>query len=117
MSVAIEGEKDARSSDLCRTEPRIGTISQQRALDNFPVMATVIGDGNLIGAIMASVASIISNLGANAQKRSHDVNAEKPEGEQVAYICRPFWWCGMSGVVGGTKKPHAIPLRRTYRVP
>jgi len=58
-------------------------------------------DGNLIGAIMASVASIISNLGANAQKRSHDLNAEKSEEDQIAYICRPFWWCGMVGVIGG----------------
>jgi len=62
----------------------------------------VINAGNLLGGGLVTLASVMSNVGANAQKRSHDQDAEKPEAERIPYIFRWFWWLGMVGVIGGS---------------
>ena len=58
-------------------------------------------DRNAWGIVLAIVSAIISNLGTNAQKRSHLMEEELPTPEQRVYWKRPFWWIGMMGVVGG----------------
>jgi hypothetical protein len=57
--------------------------------------------GNTLGLGLAIASAILSNLGTNAQKRSHLMEELLPASEQRAYWLRPFWWVGMSGVVGG----------------
>ena len=64
----------------------------------------VINAGNLLGGGLVTLASVMSNVGANAQKRSHDQDAEKPEAERTPYIFRWFWWLGMVGVIGGQSR-------------
>lgn len=59
-------------------------------------------DGNLVGGGLVVAASIVSNLGTNVQKRSHDLEAERPEAEQRGYVQRKLWWLGMGGVIFGS---------------
>ena len=37
-----------------------------------------LSQGNMIGAVVAVVAAIISNIGTNLQKKSHTANQAKP---------------------------------------
>ncbi|EQC34344.1 hypothetical protein SDRG_08116 [Saprolegnia diclina VS20] len=57
---------------------------------------------DFVGAIMAVVASVISNLGVNVQKYSHATEALRPEASQRAYIHRPVWWLGLLMVIAGS---------------
>jgi hypothetical protein len=58
-------------------------------------------ESNTMGAIIAVVASIISILGTNVQKRSHNLNDALPACDQRPYTMRPFWWLGLLGVILG----------------
>ncbi|OQR82593.1 hypothetical protein ACHHYP_15751 [Achlya hypogyna] len=60
------------------------------------------GHQDFVGAIMAVVASVISNLGVNVQKYSHATEALRPEVAQRAYIHRPVWWVGLLMVIAGS---------------
>ncbi|KAI9920877.1 hypothetical protein PsorP6_001754 [Peronosclerospora sorghi] len=54
------------------------------------------------GALLAIVASIVSNLGVNIQKYSHLREASKPVRERQRYFRRPVWWLGTAFVVLGS---------------
>ena len=56
---------------------------------------------NLVGSILVISASIVSNVAANVQKRSHNIEQLRPEEEQRPYVRRKLWWLGMAGVVVG----------------
>ncbi|OQR93183.1 hypothetical protein THRCLA_08506 [Thraustotheca clavata] len=58
--------------------------------------------GDFVGAILAVVASVVSNLGVNVQKYSHASEQRKPQEEQRAYIHRPVWWIGLLMVIAGS---------------
>ena len=51
-------------------------------------------DTNAVGATIAFLASILSNMGTNPQRAAHMKNDSLPVEEQRAYIYQPFWWCG-----------------------
>jgi len=68
-------------------------------MSNMNIMATHL---DFVGAIMAVVASVVSNLGVNVQKYSHAFEQLKPENEQRAYIKRPVWWLGLLMVIAGS---------------
>lgn len=54
------------------------------------------------GAALAVLASVVSNVGVNVQKLSHDREAARPVSVQRAYVQRPMWWLGLSLVVFGS---------------
>lgn len=55
------------------------------------------------GAVLAVVASVISNLGVNVQKYSHAAEARvTPARDQRPYVRRPLWWLGLALVVFGS---------------
>ena len=55
-----------------------------------------------IGALIAVLASIVSNVGVNVQKQAHVLLSTRPAGERVPYTRMPLWWMGMACVVGGS---------------
>ena len=61
-----------------------------------------ISGGNAIGGIIAVIASAISNVGTNMQKKSHNTERARPASEQRSYYLRPQWWMGFALVVLGS---------------
>lgn len=55
-----------------------------------------------IGALIAVLASVVSNVGVNVQKQAHVVLSTRPADERVPYTRMPLWWMGMACVVGGS---------------
>ena len=55
----------------------------------------------MIGAVVAVVAAIISNIGTNLQKKSHTANQAKPRDQQLPATQRLDWWLGFGGVLFG----------------
>eukprot|EP00937_MAST-01D_sp_MAST-1D-sp2_P000369 g369.t1 len=55
-----------------------------------------------VGALIAVLASVLSNVGVNVQKHAHLINSGRPEEQRVPYTRMPVWWFGMAGVVGGS---------------
>jgi len=47
-----------------------------------------------IGAILAIVAAVISNIGTNVQKHSHTADEEAGKDDHVPYFKRVSWWTG-----------------------
>ena len=60
-----------------------------------------LSQGNMIGAVVAVVAAIISNIGTNLQKKSHTANQAKPRDQQLPATQRLDWWLGFGGVLFG----------------
>jgi hypothetical protein len=58
-------------------------------------------NGNIVGAIISIIGSIVGNIGMNTQKQAHKNNMAQPEDKQVAYTKLPLWWLGMFGVIAG----------------
>ena len=58
--------------------------------------------GETFGAVLAVVASVVSNLGVNIQKFSHAQDSQLPDVDQRPYIQRPLWWIGLSFVIFGS---------------
>ena len=57
--------------------------------------------GNGLGAVLAIVAAIVSNVGTNMQKSSH--NAASQAGTALGkFWRRPLWWAGMLLVIAGS---------------
>jgi hypothetical protein len=56
---------------------------------------------NTIGAAIAVIASAISILGTNTQKRSHNNELLLPQHLRKPYTSRALWWLGLSGVIVG----------------
>lgn len=52
-----------------------------------------------VGGLIAVVASVLSCVGANAQKKVHTRELRLHESARKHYIRRPFWWVGLGGVV------------------
>ena len=65
-------------------------------------VADWISGGNAIGGIIAVIASAISNIGTNMQKKSHNTERARPSAEQRSYYMRPQWWIGFALVVLGS---------------
>ena len=57
--------------------------------------------GNLWGGILVVSASVVSNVSANIQKRSHNMEELRPVAERRGYARRKLWWIGMLGVICG----------------
>lgn len=56
-----------------------------------------------IGALLAISSAVISNLGVNVQKKSHNNHRVEEENENnTAYLTRPLWWLGLSLVIFGS---------------
>lgn len=55
-----------------------------------------------IGAALAVVSSVVSNLGVNIQKYSHNENELKTLEERVPYIWRQRWWVGLILIISGS---------------
>ena len=62
----------------------------------------LISGGNAIGAAIAVVGSVLSNLGTNTQKQSHNREELKTVEQRAEYWKRPLWWLGFSLVVVGS---------------
>jgi hypothetical protein len=71
------------------------------SLPNIAGVIKGLDRGNLIGASVAVVAGIVSNLGTNMQKMSHNANAKRPVAERLHPMQRGDWWCGMGAVLFG----------------
>ncbi len=56
----------------------------------------------VIGVILGTFASIISNLGLNLQKLSHIRLKDKSEEDKKSYFKQPIWVLGISLVILGS---------------
>jgi hypothetical protein len=60
------------------------------------------GSDTAVGAAIAIVASVISNVGVNVQKAAHVRNERAPKEARLPFTKMPIWWVGMGGVVAGS---------------
>ena len=59
-------------------------------------------DDTAIGATIAIVASVISNVGVNVQKAAHNRNDARAKADRQPFTKMPIWWVGMGGVIAGS---------------
>ena len=57
---------------------------------------------DVVGAALAVLSAIVSNLGVNIQKYSHVQNGMLSVNDQQMYLRRPLWWFGLLCVVLGS---------------
>lgn len=55
-----------------------------------------------IGALLAIISAIVSNLGINVQKYSHILDEKLDEENQRPYYKRKYWWIGLICIVAGS---------------
>jgi multidrug transporter EmrE-like cation transporter len=82
---------DAPTSPPTPLNPAANPWAQKRRLQGSDVL----------GAVLAVVAAIISNVGVNLQKRSHNRMAKRPAHERVGFFSDTSWWTGYALVIFG----------------